>query len=80
MANAWFYFISGSTGDPNSYDKVSGGSPNCPLPDERLCAIFAEIQLIQGIQRPIITPTLQTQISDALNNKQESANVLLKPD
>jgi len=78
MANTWFYHITGSTGNPLNYDAASG-APNCPTPDNKLCAIFAEIQLISRIQRPIITPSLQTQISDALNTKTESANVKLKP-
>lgn len=78
MATSWFYYIAGSLGNPSSYD-IASGTPNCPNPNNQLCAIFAEIQFIDGIQRPIITPALLTEIANALNTKTESANVLLKP-
>lgn len=78
MATSWFnYNGSGSVNDPTSYSAIM--TPNCPGDKINLCAISAEIQFIGGVQRPIITPALQTEISTALTNKAESANVRLKP-
>lgn len=79
MANSWFlYDNSGSVNDPQNYDAVSG-NPNCPQPKQRLCAIFAEVQLVNGTDRPIITGTLQAEIAAAMATKTESANVRLRP-
>jgi hypothetical protein len=78
MANSWFnYNDSGIICNPTSYAAVA--VPNCPSPKQRLCAIFAEVQIIGGIQRPIITSALCTEINLAVSTLIESANVKLKP-
>ena len=78
MAESWFaYDDSGDVCSPLNYARIT--IPNCPEPNQRLCAIFATIQTIGGIQRPVITPALCTQIQLALSTLTESANVLLKP-
>lgn len=76
MGFSWFCYNSGSLRNPASYSICS--SPNCPAPKESLCAIFAQIQFIDGVEKPIITPALPTEISNALNTKVESANVRRK--
>jgi hypothetical protein len=78
MATSWFqYSGSGSINDPTNYIIII--IIICPSPKRRLCAIFATIQIIGGIQRPIITPALQAEINLALLTLTESANVLLRP-
>ncbi|SDM21947.1 hypothetical protein SAMN05421820_103228 [Pedobacter steynii] len=79
MAAAWFkYDCSGSITDPMNYNLVSG-TPICPTPKVHLCAIFADIQFIGAVQRPVITAALQAEINLAFSTKMESANVRLKP-
>ena len=77
MATSWFNYNSGPICDPLSYSIISG-NPNCPAPKERLCAIFAEVQLIGGIERPIITSSLCTQIIATAFTLIETPNVRLK--
>ncbi len=79
MANSWYvYSGSGSPTDPLNYAQVSG-SPSCPSPKQRICAIFADTQFIDEVERPIITPALATEINTAISTLIESANVKLKP-
>lgn len=79
MANIWFtYDCFGGNDDPGSYNIVAG-VPNCPAPKFSLCAIFAEIQLINGVQRPILTTDLLNEISKALTLLTDTANVKLQP-
>lgn len=78
MATSWFKYIGGPVCDPLSYAEISG-NPNCPTPKRQLCAIFAQVQLIGGVRRPIITPALCTEILNALATLTESANVRLCP-
>lgn len=79
MATSWFkYDGSGSITEPFNYNVV-GSQPHCPTPKVNICAIFANIQFINGIQRPIITPALQTEINNAYSTKVESSNVRLCP-
>lgn len=76
MANSWFkYNGSGSVNTATNYSSIS--MPSC-LGDQRLCAINAEIQLINNVQRPIITGALQSEISVALSSHTPSANVGLE--
>lgn len=79
MANSWFkYDGTGSITDPLNYNQVPT-QPQCPSPNVDICAIFANTQFINGVARPIITPSLQTEINNAFSTKIESANVLLEP-
>ena len=80
MATSWFTY-SGSVNvhDPLNYSIVSG-NPICLIPKVVLCAIFAEIQLIEDVERPIITGALQTEINNAILSVTESINVRLKPE
>jgi len=79
MANSWFqYSGSGPVNDPTNYIIIII-IINCPSPKRRLCVIFAEVQFINGVQRPIITPALQTEINIALLTLTESTNVRLRP-
>ncbi|MEN5193426.1 hypothetical protein [Sphingobacterium faecium] len=63
------------TADPNNYSLTGTTPPNCPSPKLNLCAIQASDN--QGL--PIITQSLRTQISNAVTNKVETTNVLLRP-
>lgn len=76
MANSWFNYVSGANNTPQSYSSAQM-RPECPG-NVQLCAIHAETQLISGFPRPIITPALQSEISNALNSGNDSTNVLLK--
>lgn len=79
MAKVWFvYNCPGSIYDPTSYTIVAG-QPNCPEPKISLCAIYADIQLINGVQRPIITADLQAEMARALTDLVETDNVKLRP-
>lgn len=78
MATSWFNYNGGPNNQPTSYSAI-GGNPNCPAPKEILCAIFAEVQLISGVERPIITGALQTEINNAISEGEDSTNVRLKP-
>ncbi|KEQ29117.1 hypothetical protein [Pedobacter antarcticus] len=79
MANSWFkYSGSGSVNTATNYSAVSG-TPNCPQPKQQLCAINSEIQLVNGVQRPVITGTLQAEIMAAVSSGAESSNVTLQP-
>ncbi len=77
MATSWFiYNDSGSTSDPENYSEV-GSTPSCP-PGCCLCSLFAEIQIINGIPKPIITPSLQAEINWALSTCTNTPNVKVK--
>jgi hypothetical protein len=78
MATSWFKYNGGPVCDPMSYIQVYT-QPNCPDPNLRLCAIFAEVQIIGGIPKPIIISMLCSEIHMALMTLTESANVLLCP-
>ncbi|NJI74039.1 hypothetical protein HCX49_12580 [Sphingobacterium kitahiroshimense] len=71
----WYNYVSGSVGVPNSYTLHGNTPPNCPNPNNFLCAI----QAADNNQKPILTEELVTEIADALQNRTESTNVLLKP-
>ena len=73
------YFVPNGTAqptDPLDYDFVAV-APTCPG-GSNLCSIFASLQLIDGVTRPIITSDLSAQITAALNTNTPSANVKLK--
>ncbi|SDM21874.1 hypothetical protein SAMN05421820_103226 [Pedobacter steynii] len=79
MATSWFvYDDTGGVCDPLNYTIISG-NPICPAPKRRLCAIFAEIQMIGGVQKPYIPPALCSEIHLAISTLIESSNVRLKP-
>ncbi|WP_293926634.1 hypothetical protein [Sphingobacterium sp. UBA6320] len=78
MPNSFLYDGSGSINDPLNYTIVTG-TQNCPSPKQRICTINAEVQLIDGIERPVITGPLQAEITAANMTKQESENVRLRP-
>lgn len=78
MPSSFLYDGSGSVNDPLNYTIVTG-TQNCPEPKQRICTIDAEIQVINGVQRPVITGPLQAEITAALMTKQESQNVRLRP-
>lgn len=77
MATSWFKYIGGPVCSPMSYTQIT--FPTCPSPKIHLCAIFAEVQIINGVTRPIITSALCTEINIALLTLTESANVRLCP-
>jgi len=79
MANSWFkYNDSGSITDPTNYDEISYKGPSI-FPKVNIHNIFAKVQFIGEISRPIIRPALQTEINAAYSIKKESANVRLGP-
>lgn len=77
MAKAWFIYNStGSIYNPSNYTIV-GSEPICPGPKIELCAVRTDIQLIVGVQRPLITPSLQAEIAQALTTLVETDDVKL---
>jgi hypothetical protein len=80
MAYAWFLHnentsSSGPT-DPISYSLVRV-QPDC-IAGSEICAIYAEIQFIQGKVRPHISRELELEINMAKLIGKPSTNVLLK--
>jgi hypothetical protein len=80
MATQWFIYTgavgSGNTLNPNFYSTTSI-VPTCNA-GTTICAIFADVQIISGVRRPVLTSTLQTEIQTADNGNQPSGNVKLK--
>jgi hypothetical protein len=80
MATQWFLYTatpgSGNTLNPNFYS-TTASVPTCNS-GTTICAIFAEVQLINGVRRPVLTTTLQNEIQTADNGNQPSGNVKLK--
>ncbi|MGA6118308.1 hypothetical protein [Sphingobacterium anhuiense] len=64
-----------TVGNPNNYTLVTSLPPNCPNPNNFLCAIQAS----DSSGSPVITDDLILEIANALQNRTESTNVLLKP-
>ncbi|MEJ5145365.1 hypothetical protein [Sphingobacterium sp. MYb388] len=71
----WYKYNGGDIGNPNNYTNVGNTPPSCPNPNIRLCAI----QAADNMGQPIITAALIMEISNALNNRVETTNVLLCP-
>jgi hypothetical protein len=71
----WYNYNSGSIGNPNSYTLTTTPPTNCPNPNNFLCAI----QAADNNQKPILTFDLVVEIGNAVNNRSESTNVLLRP-
>ncbi|MNL55490.1 hypothetical protein D3C87_1789090 [compost metagenome] len=61
--------------NPNNYTLVGSIPPNCPNPNNFLCAIQAN----DNLGKPIITFALICEIANAVNNRTETTNVLLRP-
>lgn len=78
MANSWFVYNGGAVNDPLNYSKVAI-APNCPTPNDLLCAVFADIQIINGVDRPYLVP-IQLEIDNAVATLKETTNVTLRPD
>jgi len=76
MATSYFVYNSGSFTDPLSYTRVSI-PPSCPG-GTTPCTVFAEVQKIEDVDRPVITPPLSTEITTATNTGIPSTNVELK--
>jgi hypothetical protein len=80
MATQWFLYTgaagSGNTLNPNFYT-TSTFVPSCNA-GTTICAIFADVQIISGVRRPVLTTTLQNEIQTADNSNQPSGNVKLK--
>jgi hypothetical protein len=80
MATSWFIYTAapgtGHTLDPLYYNTVSV-TPSCNI-GTTICAIFATVQLIILVRRPVISATLNTEILAADANNVPTANVRLK--
>lgn len=61
--------------NPNNYTLVGIIPPNCPNPNNFLCAI----QAVDNMTKPILTTALICEIANAVNNRTETVNVLLRP-
>lgn len=61
--------------DPNNYIIVGTTPPTCPNPNNFLCAI----QAMDNQGRPIITCALRCEIANAVNNRIDTTNVMLRP-
>lgn len=74
MANSWFTYTGGGTGDPHNYldyTKLSGlpACPDCSIGCcVSLCAIYATV-FSTGIAHPIITPEPSVAIDNAINGE-----------
>jgi hypothetical protein len=83
MADSYFTFATPGIA-PNpiinslSYVQYSGIPPFC-TGGQRICAIWAIVQIIAGIPRPIITAALVAEINTAVATATSSANVWVKP-
>lgn len=79
MALSWFLYSGiGAATDAQNYSIINT-IPICSN-GSRICAIYAEVQLL-GIpqqRKPIITPTLSTDIITSDSSNTPSANVKLK--
>jgi len=74
---AWFsYSNSGDVNSPLNYN-LESAEPECPG-NQNLCAIQAEVQIIGGVERPVINSSLEDEIDDATENGAESTNVKLR--
>ncbi|WP_400261336.1 hypothetical protein ACFX5U_15590 [Sphingobacterium sp. SG20118] len=71
----WYKYNGGDVCNPNSYTTTTTPPTDCLHPNNFLCAI----QSIDNLGAPIITPALCLEIANAVNNRTESTNVLLKP-
>jgi len=60
---------------PASYAKIPG-TPSCEGTEE-VCAIYAQVDP-NNTNRPLIPQTLQNEITTALNQEDDTANVLLR--
>ena len=77
MASYWY--IRNANEDPTheeSYSKTVG-TPSC-TGNEFVCSLFATEQFISGVSRPSITPSLISEINNALSNNRNTANVKLR--
>lgn len=61
--------------NPNNYTFVGINPPNCPSPNNFLCAIQAS----DNLGKPVLTCILFCEIANAVNNRIDSTNVLLRP-
>ncbi|MEN5232889.1 hypothetical protein [Sphingobacterium faecium] len=66
-----------NVGSPNNYQLVGINPPNCPNPNNFLCAIQAPDNA--GKPNFGAAPNLILEIANAVNNRLESTNVLLRP-
>lgn len=66
-----------NTVDPNNYNLVGLIPPTCPSPNLRLCSIQAADNL--GKPNFALSPNLPAEIANALNNRVDTTNVLLRP-
>lgn len=64
-----------NTTDPNNYQLVGITPPNCPNPNNKICAI----QAVDNLGLPNITTALTSEMLNAVNNSFETTNVLLRP-
>ncbi|MNL47468.1 hypothetical protein D3C87_1702590 [compost metagenome] len=71
----WYKYNGGGIGNPNNFTLFGSTPPSCPDPNNRLCAI----QAADNMGHPIITTALVLEISNAVNNRIETTNVLLCP-
>lgn len=65
-----------NVGNPNNYTLVGSTPPSCPNPNNYVCAIQAP----DNMGKPNLSNiNLFIEISNAVNNRTESTNVLLRP-
>jgi hypothetical protein len=82
MADSYFRFVPPGVQpnpkcNPLSYVQIFS-TPLCSF-GPCVCAIWASVQIIGGVPRPIITGVLCTEIQIATNNQTPTANVLVMP-
>jgi hypothetical protein len=70
---AWFSFTGTNPNDPSHYT-LAPTQPNCPGTTS-LCAIQAANN---GSDRPVLSDPLKTEINEALEKGQPTANVKMK--
>lgn len=78
MPKSWFKFNNGSGVAPElnpiNYSKIS--STSCTDGSD-VCAIYADVQRINSIDRPLITTELQMEIQTAMGSGTATPNVKL---
>ncbi|SFD00623.1 hypothetical protein SAMN05518672_1018 [Chitinophaga sp. CF118] len=83
MAVSYFKFATpGIAPNPNtnplSYVLYSGTPIFC-TGGPRICVIWASVQILNGVPRPIMTPALIAEINTAVATQVSTANVWVKP-
>ena len=77
MALQWFHYTGSDPAEPNDYTLYGPSAPtDCSNPRQRLCAIRADDG---GGTTPVLDLSIFQEMTQALENQTNTANVFLKP-